>query len=182
MPKAGSARRRRIGLSQQALRQVFARDRVRGIPNSDLPFLLWKDRLPRDARSGEAACQLFEHNGWTGSWIYTVYPFWHFHTRGHEVLACVAGEAVLGFGGDTGITASMQVGDVCVVPAGVGHKRVSASIDFRVAGAYPPGQEGDINSAGDLPDEVVEAALAKVALPQTDPITGETMTDWFGVK
>jgi len=169
-------------LTQQPLVHVFARDRQRAIPNSDLPFLLWKDRLPADARHGEAACRLFEDNGWTGTWVYTVYPFWHFHTKGHEVLACVSGNAVLGFGGDSGITATIEVGDVCIVPAGVGHKRVKASADFRVAGGYPPNQQGDINSPGDLSDEEIATAIAGVALPATDPITGEALKGWFGVK
>lgn len=169
-------------MTEQALSHVFARDRQRGIPNSALPFILWKNRLPDDARDGEAACRLFEGNGWTGTWVYTVYPFWHFHTKGHEVLACVSGSAVLGFGGDAGITAKVEVGDVCIVPAGVGHRRISASTDFRVAGAYPPGQEGDINSPGDLQDSVIEEALAQVALPKTDPVTGAELKDWFGAR
>lgn len=163
----------------QALTHVFARDRQLGIPNSDLPFILWKNRLPAEMRGGEAVCRLFETNGWTGTWVYTVYPFWHFHTKGHEVLACVSGSAVLGFGGDAGITARIEVGDVCVVPAGVGHKRISASTDFRVAGGYPPGQHGDINNPGDLQDSEITAALAQVALPETDPVTGEALKNWF---
>lgn len=165
-------------MTEQALTHVFARDRQRSIPNSDLPFILWKNRLPDDASNGEAACRLFETNGWTGTWVYTVYPFWHFHTKGHEVLACVSGSAVLGFGGDSGITAKVEVGDVCIVPAGVGHKRISASTDFRMAGGYPPDQEGDINSPGDLEDSAIGAALAKVALPTTDPVTGERFAAW----
>ena len=169
-------------MSEQVITHIFARDRQSGIPNSDLPFVLWKNRLPEDARSGEAACRLFEKNGWTGTWVYTVYPFWHFHTKGHEVLACVSGSAVIGFGGDSGITAKVEVGDVCIVPAGVGHKRVSASTDFRMAGGYPPGQEGDINHPGDLDDSVIEDALAQVTLPTSDPVTGEALNGWFGSR
>ncbi len=160
-------------MSENPLSHVFQRNCKPGIPNSDLPLLVWKNRLPEAARGGEAARRLFEENGWTGTWIYTVYPFWHFHTKGHEVLACVAGHAEIGFGGESGVTLEITVGDVCVVPAGVGHKRVNASSDFRMAGGYPPGQEGDIISPGDLDDETIERALAQVELPQTDPVTGE---------
>jgi uncharacterized protein YjlB len=98
------------------------------------------------------------------------------------VLACVSGNAVIGFGGDSGITAKVAVGDVCIVPAGVGHKRVSASADFRMAGGYPPEQTGDINHPGDLADEVIEEALAKVELPKTDPVSGEALDGWFGIR
>ncbi|HEV7416154.1 MAG TPA: hypothetical protein VGN98_08345 [Tianweitania sediminis] len=167
-------------MSEPFIHQVFARDRSLGVPNSALPFVFWKKRLPESARDGAAACRLFEANGWTGTWVYTVYPFWHFHTQGHEVLACVSGQAVLGFGGDSGIITKVEIGDVCIVPAGVGHKRINASTDFRVAGGYPPGQHGDITNPGDMAADAIEKALAQVALPDTDPITGGALDGWFG--
>lgn len=143
------------------------------IPNSVLPLVLWKGALPADAREGGAACALYEKNGWGGTWVYTVYPFWHFHTRGHEVLSCVAGTAKIGFGGDDGIVADVSVGDVVAIPAGVGHKRLSASPGFQMAGGYPPGQRGDIVRPGEMSLEEAQAALRGVALPQTDPISGK---------
>jgi uncharacterized protein YjlB len=36
-------------------------------------------------------------------------------------------------------------GDVLLIPAGVAHKNVGASIDFKCVGAYPGGKEFDIN-------------------------------------
>ena len=95
-----------------------------GIPNSRLPLVMRKNGLPESARSGSAACALFRRNGWGGTWVYTVFPYWHFHTRGHEVLACVSGSAQIAFGGDQGLKADVLVGDVCVIPAGVGHRRL----------------------------------------------------------
>ncbi len=103
-------------------RHVFQPDG--GIPNSSLPLVIWKDRLPQIARSGNAATALYRRNGWQGTWVYTVFPFWHFHTHGQEVLSCVSGSARIGFGGDSGATIDVTVGDVCVIPAGVGHKRL----------------------------------------------------------
>jgi uncharacterized protein YjlB len=143
-----------------------------GIPNSRLPLVIWKGGLPRAARSGEAACALYAANGWGGTWVYTVYPFWHFHTLGHEVLSCVAGNASIGFGGDEGMVADISVGDVAIVPAGVGHKKLSASPGFQMAGGYPPNQRGDIVRPGEMDDEAVRTAIAKLALPATDPISG----------
>jgi uncharacterized protein YjlB len=143
-----------------------------GIPNNPLPLLIWRDRTPREARDGRSVCALYEKNGWSGTWVYTVYPFWHFHTLGHEVLACVSGNARIGFGGDAGIAADVSVGDVCIVPAGVGHKRLDSSSDFQMAGGYPPGQQGDIVKPGDIEVELAALAIAGLALPETDPITG----------
>lgn len=143
-----------------------------GIPNSRLPLVVWKGGLPADARRGAEACALYRRNGWGGTWVYTVYPFWHFHTKGHEVLSCVAGTARIGFGGDDGIVADVSVGDVAVVPAGVGHKKLSASPGFQMAGGYPPKQEGDIVRPGEMGEEEIAAALARLPLPETDPISG----------
>ena len=144
-----------------------------GVPNSRLPLAFWRGRLPADARSGPAANALFRKNGWQGTWVYTVFPFWHFHTRGHEALACVAGRARIGFGGDHGIEVDVAVGDVCVIPAGVGHRRLDSSPDFLMAGGYPPDQEGNIIRIGDLDDGTIAGEIAALALPETDPISGQ---------
>jgi uncharacterized protein YjlB len=95
-----------------------------------------------------------------------------FPPKGHEVLSCVAGSATIGFGGDGGIRVAVQVGDVCVIPAGVGHRRLEASHDFLMAGGYPPGQEGDIVRPGDIAPVEAARLIAAVPLPVTDPISG----------
>jgi uncharacterized protein YjlB len=41
-----------------------------------------------------------------------------------------------------------------------------------MAGCYPPGQEGDIVKPGDIAVEAAAQFIARLALPQTDPITG----------
>ena len=85
----------------------------------------------------------------------------------------MAGPATIGFGGDDGLVVDVRVGDVAVVPAGVGHKRLSASPGFQMAGGYPPGQQGDIVRPKDLADDELTARLAKVALPASDPVIGQ---------
>ena len=155
-----------------------------GIPNSRLPLVIFKSGLPADARSGEAACALYRRNGWGGTWVYTVFPYWHFHTKGHEVLGCVAGTAKIGFGGDDGIVADVSVGDVAIVPAGVGHKKLSASPGFQMAGGYPPKQQGDIVRPGQFSDGELAEAIGKVALPESDPVLGKddgVVAIWRGV-
>ncbi len=141
-----------------------------GIPNSSLPAIVYRDALPPEAREGRAACALLSANGWGGNWLYGVYPFWHFHTRGHEVLACVAGWARLGIGSDEGVEARIGKGDVVVLPAGVGHRALEASEDFLVAGGYPPGQEGNIVRPGEMEEGEISRQIAALPLPETDPL------------
>jgi uncharacterized protein YjlB len=151
-----------------------------GVPNSRLPLVFWKGRVRSDI-GGDRACADYVQNGWQGTWIYSVFPYWHFHTHGHEALTCVAGSARIGLGGEDGIIADVSAGDVAIIPAGVGHKRIESSPDFLMAGAYPPGQSGNIVRPGDLDDARIAREIAAVALPQTDPISGKAdgvVTTW----
>lgn len=154
-----------------------------GIPNSRLPLAFWKGRASVSADGGQDVCRLYQENGWQGTWVYGVFGYWHFHTRGHEVLTCVAGRARIGFGGDGGIVAEVEPGDVAVIPAGVGHKRLDSSPDFLMAGGYPPGQRGDIVRPGDLDVQRAAREIGSLPLPATDPISGAAdgvVTAWRG--
>jgi uncharacterized protein YjlB len=143
-----------------------------GIPNSRLPLVFWKGRLPQDCRDGQKAQALFRRNGWQGTWTATVFPYWHFHTRGHEALACVSGSARIALGGDGGIVVDVEAGDVTLIPAGVGHNKLKMSANFLMAGCYPPGQQGNIVRPGDLDETRIAREIAAVELPRTDPISG----------
>ncbi|MEN3791099.1 hypothetical protein [Fulvimarina sp. MAC3] len=148
---------------------------TKDIPNSYLPLLVVTGEIEADNATADGVQKRFRENGWQGTWVYTVFDYWHFHLDGHEVLACVSGEAVVGFGGDEadgGIALPMAPGDTVIVPAGVGHKRLKASDDFQVVGGYPPGQSGTITRAGSVDVEAANAKIAKLALPETDPVTG----------
>jgi uncharacterized protein YjlB len=65
------------------------------------------------------------------------YDFLHFHTRLHEVLGIARGRARVQFGGDKGRTPGVKAGGVIVLPAGTGHRRLSAGGDLLVVGACP---------------------------------------------
>ena len=67
----------------------------------------------------------------------------------------------------------MRPGDVLVLPAGTGHCRAAGSPDLLVVGAYPPGQEAyDLRRGEPGEHDEVRANLARVALPEQDPVEG----------
>jgi uncharacterized protein YjlB len=76
------------------------------------------------------------------------------------------------FGGDGGREIEISAGDVAILPAGTGHQCLSASRDFCVIGAYPPGPQMHVT----LPTPENHAKAVKtipaVKLPKTDPVMG----------
>lgn len=141
------------------------------VPNSPLPALIYRAAMP--APSARDIVARLAENGWIGGWIDGIYPFHHYHATAHEVLVVASGDARVALGGPSGATVRIAAGDVVVLPAGTGHCLESASADFRVCGAYPPGQEDyDLRRAGGSDIEDARAAIARVPLPATDPLTG----------
>jgi uncharacterized protein YjlB len=150
---------------------VFAPDRE--IPNNSLPLILYRQALTPALRTASACQSLFRENNWVGNWVDGVFDYWHFHVTGHEVLGCVAGEAEIGFGGDSGVQVTFRAGDVVAIPAGVGHKRLSEKRGgFTVVGGYPPGQSGRITRPGEYPLAEAQRLIAALDLPRGDPVTG----------
>jgi uncharacterized protein YjlB len=105
------------------------------------------------------------HYGWTGIWTDTVYDYTHFHSNAHEVLGIAKGRVTVKLGGDSGLLFRLKAGDMLILPAGVGHRRVGGSKELKVIGAYPPGQSHfDMKRTGRV--------MPKVPLPPTDPFFG----------
>jgi len=63
----------------------------------------------------------------------------------HEVLGVYQGKARVQLGGGKGMLVDVGPGDVVIIPAGVVHKNIRSSSDFRMFGAYPKGQRWDMN-------------------------------------
>lgn len=144
-----------------------------GIPNSRLALVVYRGGLPEALRAPGGCQALFHENDWVGNWVDGIFDYWHFHVTGHEVLGCVAGEAEVGFGGDGGIETTVNSGDVVVIPAGVGHKRLSEKRGgFTIVGGYPPGQSGVISRPGDYSLDEAKRLIAALDLPRSDPLTG----------
>jgi uncharacterized protein YjlB len=147
------------------------------LPNSRLPALLYRGAVEPDAADPASAFERrFAANGWRPQWRWSVYPFHHYHSTVHEALGIAKGHAVLRLGGRQGRDFEVSAGDVVVLPAGIGHKRKSSSGDFLVVGAYPEARDRDLIKPYREAAEIHDVALmriAKVALPESDPVSGE---------
>ena len=142
-------------------------EKASDVPNSPLPVVLIRSALAPNA-SGKARRfrDAFKRNGWTGIWTDTIYDYTHFHSNAHEVLGMAQGQVTVLLGGAEGRRFRLKAGDMLVIPAGVGHRRVGEATSLKVIGAYPPGQSHfDMKRKG--------RATPRVALPETDPFYGE---------
>lgn len=139
--------------------------------NPDLPVVLLPGALADGVSASEVQATV-RRNGWGGAWLYGVFPYHHYHSNAHEALICVGGEADLLVGGDLGERVVVRRGDALILPAGTGHKCLASSADFLVCGCYPPGQENPDLKRADDPRDGVEARIAAVPLPETDPLFG----------
>lgn len=155
----------------QPLTFIFGDDGL--VPNNALPLLVYKRALGLDDVSPEATIEaLFGSNGWGAMWRNGVYDYVHYHATVHEVLGVARGNAVVRFGGDSGTDVAIAAGDVAILPAGTGHQCLSASADFSVVGAYPPGPQVEITRPS--PENYARAlkTIPDVKVPESDPVMG----------
>ena len=151
------------------------------VPNSALPVLVHRGALPTGAPAGDHEA-LFARHGWTNAWVNGVYAFHHYHSIAHEVLGICGGHATLRLGGDGGRDVAVAAGDALVLPAGTGHRRMAASADFRVVGAYPGGRDWDLVRADTASEDDVRRAvhaIRRVPVPDRDPVTGGSMAEMW---
>ncbi|KPJ74893.1 MAG: hypothetical protein AMJ54_16355 [Deltaproteobacteria bacterium SG8_13] len=141
--------------------------------NARLPLLLYPAAviLP-DSDPARTFEDLFETNSWTNSWRNGIFGYHHYHSTAHEALGVCGGSARVQMGGPGGPEFDIRPADVIVIPAGVAHKNLESSGDFRVVGAYPAGQDWDMNfgKAGERPQ--ADRNIADVACPEFDPVFG----------
>jgi len=142
--------------------------------NNTLPLILMQLVFDPTAKNLVRAIEkTFHANAWGRSWRNGIYNFHHYHSTAHEVLGLYAGRVKAQFGGPDGQMVSAEAGDVIIIPAGVSHKNIEQSSDFRCVGAYPGGQSPDMQYG--RPDErpQVDQNIGSVPFPKTDPVFGE---------
>lgn len=142
------------------------------IPNSRFPVLVYHHVVSTGPDAIAAFQALFGRNDWPAQWVDGVYDFHHYHSTAHETLGVASGSARLMLGGPSGREVSVQAGDVIVIPAGVGHRRLSSHDGLAIVGAYPTGQQWDLQRADPAAHDASVARIAKVPLPKADPVTG----------
>ncbi|OPB00864.1 cupin [Pseudomonas fluorescens] len=150
--------------------------------NSDLPVLVYTQVLsPQLVDLATRFEEMFTTQGWPPKWRSRVYDYHHYHTEGHEVLGIATGHAQLMLGGLNGHVLEVRAGDVLLLPVGTGHRNISASENFLVVGAYPPGQHADI--CREAPSQAQLARIKQLPFPDQSPVKGDDETYrglWIG--
>ena len=152
--------------------EIFTLEPSDWVPNNQrLPVIVYRSALP-GPDAATAFEQAFAAHGWKGIWRNGVYGYHHYHTGAHEVLGVAKGSATLLIGGPTGRELTVTAGDCLLLPAGTGHKKLRAEVEFVVVGAYPPGQEADIQTSAPSKDQF--DTIAGLPIPRSDPVAGES--------
>jgi uncharacterized protein YjlB len=161
-----------ISADLEPLAFVFEDDGL--VPNNPMPLLVYKGAVDIANDHPERTIEgLFGANGWGDMWRNGVYDYPHYHATVHEALGIARGHARVRFGGDAGEELEISAGDVAILPAGTGHQCLSASPDFSVVGAYPPGAKMHVTLP--TPENHAKAlkTIPEVKLPNSDPVMGK---------
>ena len=142
--------------------------------NPRLPLVLYRAAVDLAGAADPAAVfeQTFARHGWRDGWRNGIFGFLHFHPAAHEVLGIARGQATVELGGAKGRQIVLRAGDVAVLPAGTGHRRLSGSADLLVVGAYPAGGNSDHAMPQRVDHAAALTAIAHTPLPEQDPVYG----------
>ena len=141
------------------------------IPNHPRwPLLVYPAAVP--IASPEGFEELFTRNRWPAAWRDGIFPFHHYHSNSHEALGIYEGEVTVQFGGERGVAVTARPGDVIVLPAGTGHKKLSSRGALGVVGAYPEGSNPDTCMPPFARSRSNARNVAQVSLPSSDPVYG----------
>lgn len=170
----GIGRPREVETRVRKANSIFLHDDGKTPNNPRFPLVFYRSPIVIEPGYDPAACfeVLFAKHGWGDSWRDGIYPFLHFHTQTHEVLGFVRGRAHVQFGGARGRILELKPGDVVVLPAGTGHKRIRASRDLLVVGAYPKQGTYDEPKPGEVDAELARRRIQRVPAPPGDPVYG----------
>ena len=143
------------------------------VPNHPrLPFLIYR-KVWGDKSDPHLVLTNFASCGWGGGWVNGIFPFHHYHAESHEVLANTGPTINVQFGGPEGEIVAFGTGDIVLIPAGGGHCLMAGRRASGIVGAYPAGQEDwDLKRNEPQDHKLALRQIPEVALPTTDPVTG----------
>jgi uncharacterized protein YjlB len=145
------------------------------IPNNpELPLVLYRRAidLAGSPDPEKVIEKTFAAHGWGDIWRNGIYPYVHYHSMIHEVMAVARGRATVRFGGAKGRDIDIVPGDVVILPAGTGHQRVKQTADLVVIGAYPPSGKYNLCRGSKAEHAKALTAITKVPPPTNDPVFG----------
>ena len=140
--------------------------------NPELPVLHYRSAFSTEKNLGDMMEKTFRHHHWKNAWRNGIYDYHHYHSTAHEVLGVYMGDCKVQLGGPDGIILELIKGDVIVLPAGVAHKNIGSGDDFKCIGAYPKGQDYDMNYGKAEELEKAVKNISRVPLPELDPVYG----------
>ena len=149
----------------------------KGIPNTSLqqrPLLIYHSAFQR-AQASDIESHLKIVGVVDPQWRYTMYSETHFHSNTHEVLVIAKGSAKCCFGGEQNperVEATLQTGDLVVVPAGVGHRLLEDLGGFQMIGSYPKGKSWDMCYGRSGEEEKIRG-ISRLGWFTEDPIYGD---------
>nr|WP_319393422.1 hypothetical protein [uncultured Desulfobacter sp.] len=143
-------------------------------PNNTIPLVLFKQAIQSTVTIDPGSIEtVFHENNWVNSWRNGLFGVHHYHSTAHESLGVYSGWVKAQLGGPGGEIVTVEAGDVVIIPAGVAHKNIDQSTDFKVVGAYPTGQIPDMKygKPGERPE--TDQNIQNVDLPEYDPVYGK---------
>jgi uncharacterized protein YjlB len=164
---------KRINTNPHILHFVLKKNKY--FPNSKLPVLIYKSAidLPRQKNKASQITQkIFAANGWSNAWTNGIYDFHHYHSITHECMCVIMGSATVILGGPNGKKIKLLTGDVLILPAGVAHKCLKHSENFKCVGVYPQGKDYDINTGTFTEYNKAIVKIKKLSVPKKDPVLG----------
>ena len=148
--------------------------------NNHLPVIIYRTAVKLDKKEISFE-DVFTDHGWQNCWRNGIYDYHHYHSTAHEVLGILSGKVTIQLGGPNGPAFKLAKGDAVVLPAGMAHKNLGSSSDFICVGAYPEGQDYDMNY-GEASERLnTDENISRVPLPSTDPLYGHhgpLLTAW----
>ena len=143
------------------------------IPNNPAyPLLYYPQALSVSHHNASKVLQQLDNHGWTNGWVNGIFSYHHYHSNVHEILAVVSGSAKVMLWGKEGREISFSESDAVLIPAGVGHCRLSSTRDFRVVCAYAGGRTYDLCKGKPEERPQVLENIKEVPVPESDPVTG----------